>query len=147
MTFYTVTGIASQPRLFRDDCACGSQTALLRDFVSARIVINQMRRLHEDRSAASLAFVVMSDHVHWMFQLGGPLQLAAIVKRFKARSAHGRNRHLNRRGALWRRDYYDHAIRAKEEFREVTRYIIANPLRAGLACEVDSYSHRDAAWL
>ncbi len=117
------------------------------DFVSARIVISEMRRLHDEQSVTSLAFVVMPDHVHWMFQLGESMSLAAAIKRFKARSAQRVNEHLVRRGVLWQPNYYDRAIRADEDLRKIARYIIANSLRAGLVSEVGSYPHWDAAWL
>ncbi|MEJ7747428.1 MAG: transposase [Luteimonas sp.] len=119
----------------------------LEDFVSARIVIGEMRRLNDEQAVTSLAFVVMPDHVHWLFQLGDSLQLAELVKRFKARSAQRVNVPLCRRGALWQPNYYDRAVRADEDLRKIARYMVGNPFRAGLASEAGSYPHWDAAWL
>jgi len=54
----------------------------------ARIVVREMRRVHDADALNSLAWVVMPDHVHWLFQLGSSVSLSTVVKAFKARSAH-----------------------------------------------------------
>ena len=43
---------------------------LFDDFQCARLAIAQMHALHRTGSVHSWAFVVMPDHVHWLFQLG-----------------------------------------------------------------------------
>ena len=89
----------------------------------------------------------MPDHVHWLFQLGENEDLSTAIKRFKARSAQRVNNHLNRNGALWQKGFYDHALRKEEGVKDVARYIIANPLRAGLVDNIGDYPLRDAIWL
>ena len=59
------------------------------DFTCARLVVEEMRALHEDETVSSQAWVIMPDHIHWLFQLGEEMDLSAAVKRFKAR--YGRN--------------------------------------------------------
>ncbi|MBS4050447.1 MAG: transposase [Methylomonas sp.] len=117
------------------------------DFICARLAIQQMRILHDDGSMQSLAWVVMPDHVHWLLQLGEARVLSDVIKRFKARTAHAVNGYLHRRGALWQKAFYDHALREEEDMREIARYIVANPLRAGLVKHVGDYPHWDAIWL
>jgi len=112
-----------------------------------RIVVGEIKRLHDQDAILSIAWVLMPDHLHWLFQLGEKLDLAQAMKSFKARSARQVNLALKRRGALWQRAYYDHAIRKDEDVREVARYIIANPLRAGLVSEIGKYPLWDAIWL
>ena len=117
------------------------------DFSCARLVVAEMRSLHDAGNVESQARVVMPDHVHWLFQLSDRLSLAEVVKRFKARSALRVNRHLRRRGQLWQRAYYDRAVRRQEDFRAIARYIVANPLRAGLVENIGDYPHWDAMWM
>ena len=106
-----------------------------------------MRALHDDEAVCSLAWVVMPDHVHWLFQLGEYMDLSAAIKRFKARSARRVNDYLHRQGALWQKSFYDHALRKDEDVQGVARYIVANPLRAGLVEHVGDYPLWDAIWL
>jgi REP element-mobilizing transposase RayT len=51
------------------------------DFVCARLVIMNMKFLHEDQAVYSLAWVVMPDHVHWLFQLRATSSLSEVVKK------------------------------------------------------------------
>jgi putative transposase len=117
------------------------------DFVCARCLVAEMRALTESRAVTSLAWVVMPDHIHWLFQLDGSLSLSSVLKTFKARSAHRVNAHLRRQGPLWQKAFHDHAIRQEEDVRQIARYIVANPVRAGLVERVGDYPHWDAAWL
>ena len=117
------------------------------DFSCARLVVEEMRALHDDKVVHSLAWVIMPDHVHWLFQLGEEMDLSAAVKRFKARSAHRVNDYLHRQGALWQKAFYDHAVRKDEELPGIARYIVANPLRAGLVEHIGDYPLWDAIWM
>jgi REP element-mobilizing transposase RayT len=117
------------------------------DFHCARCVVEEMRVLHDDGVVNSYAWVVMPDHVHWLFQLGVNADLSSTIKRFKARSARRVNHYLHRQGALWQRAFYDHSLRQDEDIQGVARYIVANPLRAGLVQHVGGYPLWDAIWL
>lgn len=88
------------------------------------------------RDASSQAWVLMPDHMHWLVQLGEELQLDELVRRVKSASAQRVNRLRGHSGALWQQGYYDHLIRDDENLRDVARYIVANPLRAGLVKRV-----------
>jgi REP element-mobilizing transposase RayT len=117
------------------------------DYFCARNVVAEMRALHDDEVVSSLAWVVMPDHVHWLFQLGEEAVLSAAIKRFKARSARRVNQHLGRQGVLWQKSFYDHALRKDEDMQGVARYIAANPLRGRLVEHIGDYPLWDAVWL
>jgi REP element-mobilizing transposase RayT len=117
------------------------------DFYCGRLVVRQMRLLHEDNLLNSLAWVIMPDHVHWLFQLGENTSLSAVIKAFKGRTALALNSHVKRQGSIWQRGFYDHAVRRDEDIKHLARYIVANPLRAGLVEQIGGYSLWDAIWL
>ncbi|RKR04238.1 REP element-mobilizing transposase RayT [Kushneria sinocarnis] len=120
---------------------------LLREWVQARQVIHAMRHLHEERCVTSLSFVVMPDHLHWLIQLREGDELAGVVRRFKGRSARSLNESLGHHGTIWQPGYHDRAIRGERDLKQTARYIVANPLRAGLVQEIGQYPHWDAIWL
>lgn len=120
---------------------------LFNDLFSARQAINEMCRLDRDGQMENLAWILMPDHLHWLFSLNENQTLESVMHLFKGRSAQAINRFLQRRGPVWQRTYYDHALRKEEDIREVARYIIANPLRAGLVTKIGDYPHWDAVWL
>ncbi len=47
------------------------------------------------------------------------------------------------KSSLWQKSYYDHILRREEDASQVVRYILENPIRAGLAASVDEYPY---AW-
>lgn len=120
---------------------------LFTNFDAGRTVVAEMRRLHKTKRVESLAWVLMPDHLHWLFVLGEGVTLGAVMNRLKGRSAREVNRLLGRSGPVWARAYHDHALRREEDLRQVARYIAANPLRAGLVDRLGEYPLWDAAWL
>jgi REP element-mobilizing transposase RayT len=94
-----------------------------------------------------LAWVLMSDHVHWLIQLGELDKLETVVNRLKSASAREANSKSGRTGGLWQRAFYDHALRMEEDAVSTARYIIGNPIRAGLVSRVGDYPFWNAIWL
>ncbi|MGE6531737.1 REP-associated tyrosine transposase [Pseudomonas sp. NPDC077382] len=94
----------------------------------------------------SLAWVVMPDHLHWLVQLKTG-SLSQLMQQLKSRSAIAVNRLHGTHGPIWQQGYHDRAIRREEDLRNVARYIVANPIRAGLVSRIGDYPFWNAAWL
>lgn len=121
---------------------------LFHDLYLGRIVVNAMRYQDSQGYATTIAYVVMPDHLHWLFQLSGNHSLDKLVKSVKQFSATQINRRLGRTGQpVWQEGYYDHALRTEEDIKPAARYIVANPLRAGLVEKIGDYSLWDAIYL
>lgn len=123
------------------------QRRLFEDFHRARMVVDEMRRLDNGGMVDSLAWVVMPDHVHWLFLLGEAETLSSVIKGFKARTARRLNLSMGQTGPVWQKAFFDHALRQEEDMRGIARYIVANPLRAGLVERIGDYPLWDAVWL
>ena len=119
---------------------------LFLDWRLARLLVEEMRRLHDQQLAHSLAWVVMPDHLHWLVQLQ-EMPLTKLVLQLKSRSAIAINRPRNSSGRVWQKGFYDHALRREEDLPATARYIVANPLRAGLVSRIGDYPLWDAIWL
>lgn len=100
--------------------------------------LNHLARLELVRN---LCFVVMPDHLHWLFTLGERRDLSAVVRMAKNNSA----RSLG--GSIWQPGFHDRAIRREEDVLPAARYIVANPLRAGLVRKIGDYPFWYATWL
>ena len=94
-----------------------------------------------------LAWVLMPDHAHWLVELGEHDVLGMLLNRIKSASARHANRALNREGALWSAAYHDHVLRVEDDLRGTARYLVANPLRAGLVKSLGDYPFWNAIWL
>ena len=82
----------------------------------------------------------MPYHLHWLLELGQAQNLSAVVRGIKAASSHALG------CTVWQAGFYDHALR-NEDVKLVAKYIIANPLRAGLVSKIGDYPHWDVVWL
>ena len=105
------------------------------DLCSARLLINTLREAQARGEATTLAFVVMPDHLHWLMQREASASLPDVVGAVKAVTAH----RLGKR--IWQGGFHDHALRQEEDLAKVARYIVANPLRAGLVVRLADYPH------
>jgi REP element-mobilizing transposase RayT len=119
---------------------------LFGNFKNGRLVVDAFRTAEREGFATSLAWVVMPDHFHWLIELQN-IQLSTLMARTKSRIAVTVNRSIRRQGPVWQHGYHDRAIRKEEDLQAVARYIVANPLRAGLVGRVGDYPLWDAIWL
>ncbi len=112
---------------------------------AAALAIQEFQRLDQEGFTRSIAYVVMPDHIHWLFELrAGTLE--TVMKRFKSRTAQQANRLLGRVGRFWQACYHDHAIRSDESLYRHALYLMGNPIRAGLATQLGQYPHAWCEW-
>ncbi|MFC1524403.1 transposase [Thermodesulfobacteriota bacterium] len=117
------------------------------DWRIGRLLVHEFMLADDDQAVESLAWVIMPDHFHWLISLkNGPL--SSMMKKVKSRSAISVNKQQDRNGrAIWQKGYHDHALRKEEDIVAIARYIVANPLRAGLVKKLGDYPLWDAVWV
>jgi REP element-mobilizing transposase RayT len=94
----------------------------------------------------NFAWVIMPDHMRWLLAPKDDC-LEHIMQCLKSKSAIAINRYTGSSGRVWQQGYYDHALRSDEDVKAIARYVIANPLRAGLVARLGDYPLWDAEWL
>jgi hypothetical protein len=73
--------------------------------------------LHGDGEHYALAaWCVMPTHVHVVVEQFDGHPLADIVQAWKSVTSHAINKRENRKGALWRREYFDRFMRSDDQF-------------------------------
>lgn len=130
---YLVTTVTQNRQPWFSDLQCG------------RMVVQSI--MGEESRAETLAFVVMPEHLHWLMTLREGNTLDKVMASVKSVSSHKVNKLLQRTGKIWQEGYHDHALRKDEDVVEVARYLVANPLRAGLVKSVNDYPLWDAVWV
>ena len=137
---------AEQNRIYLLTANTLKREPVFRDYTLGRMVVQQFKQAQEQGFADSLAFVVMPDHFHWLIQLqrGSLGQLMCQTKSLSTRSI---NAVTGRTGSLWQQSFHDHAVRREEDLVKLARYVVANPLRAGLVEKLGDYPLWDAIWL
>ncbi|MBC3485783.1 transposase [Pseudomonas kermanshahensis] len=140
-------GRFSEPgRLYLLTTVTHQRKPLFASLLAARLVIGQMRHSEREDACQSLAWVVMPDHLHWLIELHTNT-LCSLMRQFKSRSGTALCKAGVSRGQVWQRGYHDRALRKDDDVRKIARYIVANPLRAGLVEHIGDYPHWDAVWL
>ncbi|MEM9056606.1 MAG: transposase [Pseudomonadota bacterium] len=106
---------------------------------NAEAVLAAMRWLHETHRFVVEAAVVMPDHLHLVGELI-ETDLATLMHTLKSYTA----KLIANRGIavpIWQPGYYDHALASGRAYRRQVRYVLENPIRAGLVSRVDDYPH------
>lgn len=103
----------------------------LRDGRVARLIQDQLKHFSGERYRL-LAWSVMPNHVHAVIQPLKEHQLPDILHSWKSYTASQANKVLNRSGAFWQPEYYDHLVRDEEDLGRQVRYAAENPESAGL---------------
>ncbi|MFJ2713171.1 REP-associated tyrosine transposase [Pseudomonas sp. NPDC087346] len=116
------------------------------DFALGRLVVHQFRRAENLGLVNSLAWVVMPDHFHWLVELED-CSLKTLMRETKSLITREVNLSSNRTGPLWQQGYHDRALRREDDLVRMARYVVANPLRAGLVEKLGDYPLWDAVWL
>ena len=88
----------------------------------------------------------MPDHIHWLFELREGT-LGRHMQAFKSRSARAINQLRGMSDPVWQPGFYDHRIGSEKDLRHHARYIIANPLRTGLAERIEDYPYWHCRWI
>ena len=103
----------------------------------ADIVFNKLLWLRQEVAEVQ-AFTVMSNHVHLLMTLHRDQGLGRTLQLVKGATARKCNEVLGRTGAFWQDERFDRVMR-KNEFWPTVRYILRNPLKAGLVADWKEY--------
>jgi len=83
------------------------------------------------RQAASATTTAPAVGAYW--------PLSRIMHGLKSYTANQANRLLERQGAFWQEESFDHWVRDAEEYGRIVAYIDANPVEAGLCERADAW--------
>jgi putative DNA methylase len=121
------------------------------------LIIRENLYHHDGAKYHLLAYCIMPNHVHVLFQpivvegaersadrlppeevhsdefSDNHTPLAKIMHSLKSYTANRINKVLGRSGQFWQHESYDHWVRTDEELERIVQYIVANPVKAGLA--------------
>lgn len=93
---------------------------------------------HRDGRVYDLvAFTIMPNHVHLVFTpleecKGNYFSLSKIMHSLKRYTAREANLILGREGEFWQHENYDHYVRDEAELERIVKYVLYNPVKAGL---------------
>lgn len=107
-------------------------------------IIKQALHDLDDNWYRLLAYCIMSNHVHLLFDtspqedqlakglIDKPIPLNKIMHKIKGSTAYYANQILGRKGTFWAKESYDHMVRNEKSLERIAEYILENPVKAGL---------------
>jgi putative transposase len=108
------------------------------DGATVGIVHEQFLRTANEFEFAILAYCYMPDHLHMLAEgLSEGSSLRPFVALAKQRAAFLMR--SQRPGRLWQKGYFERVLRDGDDTFNVARYIVQNPVRAGLVRSPDEY--------
>ena len=122
-----------------------------RDWFTDPAAASVVARATADRrlwtSSRLLAWVLMPDHWHGLVELGAHDYVPSLVQRVKANTARQVRQAVPGIERVWAGAYHDRALRGEEQLIDAARYVVMNPVRAGLVRRVGDYPYWDAVWV
>jgi putative transposase len=125
-----------QQRYFLTFC-CRDRLAVFKDHQIAERTLAQFRRTASLEQFSIVAYCLMPDHAHLLVQgLCDGSDFRRFAKMAKQRSGglYARRKH----GGLWQPGYYERVLREDDDSRAVARYIVNNPVRAGIVSHLQT---------
>ena len=124
-------------RYFVTCCVAGRCRAFV-DKASVECVHTQILRTCSERGFVELAAVFMPDHLHVLLKgVSASSAFLPFMKLMRQRTAMFYRR--LRGDSLWQEGYFDRVLRPDDDPAAVARYIVDNPVRAGLVRKPEAY--------
>ena len=121
------------------------RTPWFREVAVAEHCISALKEAAGQESFRVYAYCFMPDHLHLLLGADPDANLVGFVKRFKQTTGWWlRNRYLAgilkaSPTSLWQKSYHDHVVRSEEGLHQIAKYIVGNPVRAGLVESAEDY--------
>jgi putative transposase len=132
-------------RIYLITAVCANRSPRFSSFAEGRCFVHAIQQVEDQ--AATLCYVVMPDHIHWLMQLEDGQDLSKSVQKVKSLTTRGLRARGTAPGRIWQPGFHDRALRREEDLHKVARYVVANPLQAGLVRSLREYPLWDAIWL
>ena len=123
---------------------CKSGPVWLKEKNVAQIVFDKLLDFDENKYNL-LSFCIMPNHVHLLIATQkfdrniirhsgktASYYVADVLRLIKGNTARFCNKSLKRQGKFWHHESYDHFVRDEKELARIIKYILHNPVKAGL---------------
>ncbi|MEJ6476651.1 REP-associated tyrosine transposase [Pseudoalteromonas piscicida] len=137
--------VSSAGQYYAITICCKNKTVVFNNLGVNQVVIREIYHLEQDNFIKLIAYTLMPDHLHLLFQLMESCSLSDAIRSLKGRTA-ARLRVMNIQ-QLWQKGFYDTCILHNTMLRNQARYIVANPLRAGLVTQIGDYPYWNCIYL
>ncbi len=109
-------------------------------------IVQESMHFNNNKKYYLHAFCIMPNHVHvlitpYVNPIDYKKTLPSITQTWKGYTARKINQLLNREGAFWNSESYDHLVRDENEFFRIVTYIKQNPVKANLVSKYQDWQY------
>ena len=144
---------------YLDKCLTGNQWLRQKEVAE---IVKEAIHYRDGREYNLISYTIMPNHVHLVFipiverdssRFTGSVErdlsrspdnlsdmnialqypVTDILRKLKGSTSRACNLVLNRSGAFWQHESYDHVVRDSDELKRIVNYVLNNPVKAGLA--------------
>ena len=87
------------------------------------------------------AFCILPEHIHFIIQPFGKYSLSYIMQLVKGNFSRRFNKMHDSAGHIWQKRFYDEGIRNESMLISKIEYIHNNPLKHGIAADIDKFEY------
>ncbi|MBI5826010.1 MAG: transposase [Chloroflexi bacterium] len=107
-------------------------------------LVSESLHYRDNKVYELIAFCIMPNHKHIVFKpleesKGKYYSLSKIMHSLKRYTAYEANLLLGHEGAFWQHENYDHYARDEAELERIIKYVLYNPVKAGLVKEQNDW--------
>ncbi len=113
-------------------------------------LVKEALHYRDNKDFNLIAYTIMSNHIHLVIfpflekiasesEYKNKYPLGGLLASFKKYTALKANKILNRSGAFWQHESYDHVVRDNDELLRIVKYVLNNPVKAGLVDDYNKY--------
>jgi putative transposase len=110
----------------------------------AELLVDLIFRYRDQHRFEVHEFVVMPDHLHLLLTIGAEMTIERAAQYIKGGFSYRVSRDLGLKCEIWQRGFSEIRILTAGEYAVRARYILANPVRAGLASTPQDYKFSSA---
>ncbi len=92
-----------------------------------RGIVSDTLRYNDGNKYRLIAYVIMPNHVHVLFELFGNNSIESVMKSIKGYSSRKIYELTGGSGSVWMKEYFDRIVRDASHLKSYIRYIINNP--------------------
>lgn len=106
---------------------------------NAELFIDVLRSLVAEKKFRLNDFVIMPDHVHLLITVDEGMTIEKAMQLIKGRFSRRFSHELGHKGEVWQRGFSEVQVIGDESMRKHREYIAANPVKANLVRDGESY--------
>jgi len=117
---------------------------LFQSTAAAQLLLQVIGEVGQETRFKLFAFAIMPEHLHLVLALPEGQSMGRAMQLIKGRFSARYHRLVGGSGQVWQGRYHERVLRNERELMAAIEYVHNNPVKAGLASQVEAFSWSSA---